>query len=400
MSLRLFLSKAISKFERIDKESLVKLALQLTQDNKLLEELIENLSIGILVFDSKLRIKTINRLMKSILGIPASTEVSGGLESVLLDPDFHQEVSRHAKRGTEIFDQSFEWYIPRHIRGTWTLREFALASGENPKEAFFALIINSESSKEEKLKERHHAEKLQSLLTLASGIAHELGNPLNSIGVHLHLMASDIAKLPEPHKTKLKKSVEIVAEEAGRLDNIVRNFLKSTRQKPLHFQIADIHEPIKQTLLLLEPEIQKARVKVKTDFDRDMPEFYMDVERLSRVFINLIKNALQAMPEGGQIKFLTRQRKNSCEIQITDTGSGIRQSELPKIFDAYYTTKEEGSGLGLVISYQIIREHSGKIEVESKLGKGTAITITLPIRKEKLQLPAPKEKSTKRSAFI
>jgi len=142
----------------------------------------------------------------------------------------------------------------------------------------------------------------------------------------------------------------------------------------------------------LEPELKAAKIRLATQWDERVPEFLLDHLRIHQVFLNIIKNAIHAMPKGGSLRIGTELKGKLCLIHFHDTGVGISDQDLPKIFDAYYTTREGGSGLGLMIVYQIVREHGGRIEVSSKLGKGTRFTVILPIRKEKLRLPEPVEK--------
>ena len=139
--------------------------------------------------------------------------------------------------------------------------------------------------------------------------------------------------------------------------------------------------------MLLAPELKTAKVKMRLNLDRPIPAFLMDEERLQQVFVNLIKNAIAAMPRGGTLTCHSTFKDKLCFIQISDTGVGIPEEQLPQIFDAYYTTREEGSGLGLMIVQQIIQEHGGRIEVASRMGKGTTFTVILPMRKERLGLP-------------
>ena len=140
----------------------------------------------------------------------------------------------------------------------------------------------------------------------------------------------------------------------------------------------------------MKPELKASKIRVDETLDKRLPLFLIDPERIHQVFLNIIKNAVHAMPKGGALKIQTEAKGKLCLIHFQDTGVGIPDESIAKIFDAYYTTKEEGSGLGLMIVYQIIREHGGRIEVSSKPNQGTTFTIVLPIRTEKLSLPEPK----------
>jgi len=134
-------------------------------------------------------------------------------------------------------------------------------------------------------------------------------------------------------------------------------------------------------------KLKESKIQVTQQLNAEIPLFLIDQDRMQQVFINLVKNSIQAMVRGGKLNIQTGLKDKLCFIQIQDTGVGIPESKLPKIFDAYFTTKEEGSGLGLMIAYQIISEHHGRIEATSKVNMGTTFRIVLPIRKEKLELP-------------
>ena len=190
----------------------------------------------------------------------------------------------------------------------------------------------------------------------------------------------------------MEDSLRAMEEETQRLDQIVRNFLRATRRKPLQFEPLQINDLLQKTLFFLSPELKTARIRILEELDKRMPIFLLDPERIHQVCLNIIKNEIHAMPKGGTLRIQTKVHEKLCLIHFQDTGIGIPEDKIHKIFDAYYTTKEEGSGLGLMIVYQIIREHGGRIEVSSKLGEGTTFSAILPIRTEKLGLPEPEKK--------
>src|SRR3989338_586641 len=207
--------------------------------------------------------------------------------------------------------------------------------------------------------------------------------------IHVNLLEKSIEKLPLTQKRKVNESLKVLKDETARLDRIIRNFLKATRRKPLRFELNQINELLAKTVDFLKPELKAAKIRVIEELDRQIQPFLLDPERIHQVFVNIIKNAVHAMPKGGTLRIQTEVKDKLCLIRFQDTGVGIPAETMSKIFDAYYTTREEGTGLGLMIVHQIIREHGGRIEVASKPNAGTAFTVILPIRKEKLGLPAP-----------
>jgi signal transduction histidine kinase len=229
--------------------------------------------------------------------------------------------------------------------------------------------------------------RMESLVRLAGGIAHEIGNPLNAITIHLELLKKRLAGLPDSKRKEIADSLCDIQDETRRLDRIIRNFLKATRKPPLRFRLDDLNEVVSDALAFLKPELDVAKILVKFSKDKGLPEFLMDRERLYYAFMNLIKNALESMPRGGTLKIGLTHKQHCVIVTITDTGCGIAEKDLARIFDIYYTTKPEGSGLGLMMVFDAIAEHGGKIEVASKLNKGTGFKVLLPIREPQLQLP-------------
>ena len=191
--------------------------------------------------------------------------------------------------------------------------------------------------------------------------------------------------------------INVISSETRRLDEIIRDFLKATRRPPLRYKKDSVNDILDGVLKILRPEIIKVKVKIKASLEKRIPEFLMDRDRIHEAFVNLIKNAIEAMPKGGELRLSTRFREKVCYIAFQDEGAGVFPKDLPHIFEAYYTTKHEGSGLGLAQVDQVVREHGGRIDVKTEPGKGSIFTLILPIRREKLSLPGPPQN---RDAFL
>ncbi len=391
-----FFSKAFKKIEQIDKKHLTGLASDLLEERKLLGELLDTVQEGVLVIArSTMQIIFMNLNARLMLSGNSNLDFPYGLcDKIITDHALSALITQSVMNEEEVHEKACEIMLPRYLSIRLSVRR--LWRFNRPEENanlkdVYCVLLNPASAKFEQAKEEEQLERTASILSLASGIAHEIGNPLNSINIHLHLLSKELDKLPANSRNRLKKSVQVVVEETERLDKIVRNFLRAARRHPIHFELGNIQEIVQNVLILFKPELRSNRIKLETHFDSEIPQFFMDLERINLVFTNVIKNAIQAMPKGGALFVSIKRHKNLCLITIADTGIGIEKESLPKVFDAYYTTKEEGSGLGLVIAYQIIREHGGRIEIKSEIGKGTNINVLLPIQKEKLSLPSPAE---------
>ena len=219
------------------------------------------------------------------------------------------------------------------------------------------------------------SEKLAALGQLAAGIAHEIRNPLTSINILIHSMTENL-----PSGDSHKEDLKVIEEEIHRMNEILDQFLRFAKPATPLLEKADVSSIFEETLQLLRPHIEKQIIVVEKEF-QSLPIILMDREQMKQVFLNLLLNAIQAMPGGGH---LTLRGQNSGDgqwihISIQDSGIGISSENINKLFDPFFSTKEGGIGLGLSITHRIIDQHHGKIEVESAPGKGTLFTIWLPI---------------------
>jgi PAS domain S-box-containing protein len=229
-----------------------------------------------------------------------------------------------------------------------------------------------------------HSEKLASLGRLAAGVAHEIGNPLTSISTFAQLlreMATDEFS---------QNSLDIINNHIQRITDIVRQMSTFSRPDSTNIKYAQLNDILRSSLDLMRLDKRmKSTIEIAVNLDPELPKTMIDEGQISQIFINIILNALDAMPEGGTLRVATRrgsddQGRDAILMEFADTGVGIPAGDIEKIFDPFYTTKEagKGTGLGLAVSYSIIKRHKGDIKVESQLGKGTTFTLILPVEKE------------------
>jgi len=217
------------------------------------------------------------------------------------------------------------------------------------------------------------ADRLSALGELSAGMAHEIRNPLGSIRGAAEILQDDYG--PDTPKHEF---IQILLKETDRLNKIVQEFLSFARPKPPELKQEDVNEVIESVLTLTAQPVRAARVVVEKRLDRSIGKRDLDAGLLKQAFLNLILNAVQAMPEGGTMTVTSARHDRGIEVNISDTGTGISAENRKRLFSPFFTTKQDGTGLGLAITFRIIQNHRGTIDVDSIPGKGTTFTVRIP----------------------
>jgi signal transduction histidine kinase len=223
------------------------------------------------------------------------------------------------------------------------------------------------------------AERLSSLGHLAAGVAHEIRNPLNAIGMGLQRLKREFLPPDESRKEEYLSFAGVISKEVRRVNGIIEQFLTLSRAFQLNLKESSFQDLLKDLITLFQEEASSQGIAIQAQLDSPLPAVKIDSEKLTQALVNIMKNGMQAMEKGGVLRIDTKLSKDHVEVVISDTGSGIAPDQMEKIFDYYYTTKERGVGLGLPIAHRIIEAHGGQLKLESKAGVGTKVTITLPI---------------------
>jgi signal transduction histidine kinase len=262
-------------------------------------------------------------------------------------------------------------------------------SGDEPEPSIL-LILEDITDKIRMEEQLIQSEKSAGMGQLAASIAHELGNPLNAITAILQ----EIKPLLQKKEVEVSGGIDAVLDNLKAMDELLRDLINFTAPRERGLRHTDIQKAISQVLVLVSSQAARQHIEIRDDFLGDIPECWMDVRQMKQVFLNLFKNAIEAMPKGGVLSVRTRLlrkdevgisrsaesfEKDSIVIEVSDTGAGIPEDELNVIFKPFYTTKESGTGLGLSICRTIIEEHFGSIKVKSSLGKGSTFTLSLPM---------------------
>jgi len=247
----------------------------------------------------------------------------------------------------------------------------------------YSVILRDVTEQKELEQQVIHAEKLAAIGQLTAGLAHEMGTPLNIVSGRAEYLLSDL-----PEGDPKKESLQIIIQQTERMTKLIDNLLKFSRPQKVHYTKLEMTEVIEGVLSLLETQLEKGGLSVDFSISPDLPQVEADYNQLQQVFLNLILNSIQAMPQGGRLGLDIRPVNHQVvRITVSDTGGGIPREHLSKIFEPFFSTKDsgQGTGLGLAIVSKIVRDHGGSIEAESTPGKGTTFSITLPVTQSKLE---------------
>ena len=342
------------------------------------DNIVESVSVGIAVVDVRGVITTWNSALEEIFGITRDRAIGSRFEE-LMDADLIETI--HTVTGQDAWIPSEARHIYKYSASTEDGRPLTLNMSLAPFEAIRGVVagmlivvenVTERAQLEQQLLQR---EKLSSIGLLAAGVAHEVNTPLAGISSYAQMLLQQVGEA-DPSRRLLEK----IRVQTDRASGIVNNLLNFSRTGDTQFREVDINAVLDDTLQLLEPQLRNSAVRITRNYARDLPPAHGNASKFQQVFMNLILNARDAMPQGGNLTISTRGLDSSLVVDFRDTGVGIPPENIARIYDPFFTTKEvgQGTGLGLALSYGIIQEHGGRIFVESRLGEGTHFTIKIP----------------------
>jgi two-component system, NtrC family, sensor kinase len=358
-------------------QSLEQKAMQIERLKDFSENIVESLKIGVLTVDLDDRVESWNPQLEDLLGISRGEALHHKLSEVL-PGDLVAEISGRA--ASEHVSGIYKFRL--HARGGQRLivnASIAPLVGKNGARLGRLILLDDITQRMRLEEQMVQTEKLTSLGLLAAGVAHEVNTPLAVISNYIQMLAKQI-----PSDDPRQKTIERIVKQTFRASEIVNNLLNFSRTGAAEFVEVDLNSVLDETLTLVQHPFKTARVNVIKNFTDRLPLVLGSTTRLQQVFLNLFMNARDAMPGGGMLEVRTGAQNGSVEVEVTDTGSGIPAEHLHRIFDPFFTTKASGrgTGLGLSVSYGIIKEHAGKVDVRSTPGKGTSFRLEFPVARK------------------
>ena len=394
-----FVEKLIGRLGRIGPEDVQNYFLRLAQEKGFLETVFNAIQEGIIVTDASGRITYLNEAACELFGLQGADSIGKQLNEQVRGLDWSSltQSGGPLSRDMEVFypaNRFINFYVvpliiePREGKPVAGVADSGRALSDPPagvsepgysgEHVGYAMILRDITESRRSAEQTLESERLNALTLLAAGVAHEIGNPLNSLHIHLQLMERKVRELDGAPRQELQESIAVARTEIARLDSIVTQFLRAIRPTRPQLRPENINTIIEEAVRFFAPEIKDRDVVVEQELRSDLPMLQLDRDQMTQAFYNVIKNSLEAMKRRGILRIRSDMDDTHVLVRFTDTGGGISAENLSHVFEPYFTTKSGGSGLGLLIVRRIMREHGGELSIESTQGKGLTLTIRLP----------------------
>ena len=372
-----FIDKLIKRMDRLEPGEVQGVVLDLLQEKGFLEKVFQALQEGVILLDTEGQVTYVNHAACRIFGLKEEQVVGQKLAQGVRGLNW----SEMLQPGT-VVSRDLEIFYPEN-----RFLNFYITSIDDEQPLGFVMLIRDITESRKRTEQQIESERLNAFTLLAAGVAHELGNPLNSLTIHLQLLERRLKKLGKSGE-KLLDHLDVATGEIKRLDFIISQFLAAIRPTKPQLQKIQIVELVEECVRFLQPELEQTGVKVKLELRTDMPRMPLDANQMKQAFYNLVRNACQAMPKGGVLTIAGSFTDYEIRLDFEDTGRGITAEQMGNLFQPFFTTRKTGTGLGLLIVRRIVREHGGEIDIESREGKGTRVSLWLPLVEKKVRLLA------------
>src|SRR5205809_3997247 len=392
-----FLEKLIGRLGKIGPEEVQNYLLRLAQEKGFLETVFNAIQEGIIVTDSSGRITYLNDAACELFGLDGEDSIGKQLDERVRGLDWNAlaHSGGPVSRDLEIFyprNRFINFYIVPLVierRDAAKIDNSDRPGSSIPattEQVGYAIIMRDITESRRTVEKTIESERLNALTLLAAGVAHELGNPLNSLNIHLQLMERQARKSKGKERDELQQSIEICRGEINRLDSIVTQFLRAIRPSRPQVQPENINAIVEEAVRFFSAEIEARDIVVETELRSDLPLLQLDRNQMKQAFYSLIKNSFEATNRRGILRIRTDMDESHVRVSFIDNGGGMSAETLSHVFEPYYTTKATGTGLGLLIVRRIVREHGGELAIESTEGKGFRLTIRLPFSEQRVRM--------------
>jgi len=380
------IERLVDRLDELDSSSVQAYILRLVKEKGFLETVFNSIREGVLVIDQSLVIRYANEACRQLLGLHEEF-VGHRIDRFLRELDWPGLMQADPEQWQRISLQEIEVFYPEHRYLSFYLVPLPSSSGEEIRLA--ALILRDMTMAHEFTEKEVESQRIEAVTALAAGVAHEIGNPLNSLTIHLQLLRRAIKRgQDESLAAESDELVDIALQEVRRLDSIVHDFLRAVRPSTLNIERVSVKRVLTESLEFMQHEIEGRNVLVEATWPDNLPRVPADPAQLKQAFYNLIKNALQAMSDGGVLRIACAEQGSFLTIRFADTGKGISAGDMTRIMDPFFSTRGEGTGLGLLVVERIVRSHGGELAIDSKSGDGVVVTVRLPLRERRLRLLA------------
>ena len=377
------LDRVLGRLDTLDSVNLANLVQRLARERGLFEEIFNTLQEGVLVIGPEGLIEYGNAAAQRLIGLGEDEFTGQSLWRLV--PGLRPSLDENTKTAQPVVAHEFELTYPEPRTVRLYMVPFRGEGRGAPKRS--VVILTDITREKQTTEQRIEDERTSSVLLLAAGVAHELGNPLNSLTIHLQLIERKIKKLKASKESEsLADSIRVCRDEVSQLDGIITNFLEAIRPQPPDLSETNLSDVLAEVLRFQQSEFGARGITVEAETYETLPPVMADRNQLKQVFFNLTKNALEAMQPGGKLKIKSRADDNSVFLLFGDSGSGIKQEDIVRLFQPYHTTKPGGHGLGLMIVQRIMREHGGQVGLESKEGVGTVVTLQFPRKDRRVRM--------------
>ena len=387
-----FLDKLVSRLAKLDAEGLQTQFRNLARERGLLETVFQSIQEGVVVVSADRRLVYANHAAERIFGFDFAKTCGKPITRHIAGIDWEALVRRDADNWAKLSTSEIEIHNPD--RRVISINAAPLDENDGDGTTGAVAILRDITGERESEAALLESERMNVIRLLAASLAHEIGNPLNALGIHLQMIERDLRALPESEtREQISKDLAVARDELARLDHFNSKFLRALRPGAPVTIKSDLLAIVRDCVRVMKSDVAERGARIDIINDTALPAVSVDPEQMKQVFFNIVKNALQSMREGGRLEIRLSADDREASIAFTDDGEGIASSDFARIFEPFHTGKPNGNGLGLPIVQRIVRDHGGRLEVSGKPGTGARFTVVLPLADKKTRLIPNSRKS-------